>query len=324
MTNISVDAVVIGAGIIGLTTALGLARDGLQVRVIARDLPPDTNSCAAGAMWGPFGVSRDENGWRWAIRTFEEFRRLATGAPCGVAMADGLEASRRDIAVPSWLRRIGARPCGPDELPAGYRTGWQYATAVVDMPVYLSFLVGELEREDVKIEQGDVADLREVVELAPVTVNCTGEGARALTGDESVQPVGGRVVVVENPGVDRFFADFDDGPEMTYFIPHGPRLVLGSTFEEPPAATAEASLVDGIVQRCATVEPAIARAQVLESRQGVRPVRHRIRLDATTVAGRPVIHNYGHGGGGVSVSWGCAYEVVSLVQRLGHAPRTLA
>jgi D-amino-acid oxidase len=325
VTYISVDAVVIGAGIMGLTTALGLAQAGLEVRVVARDLPPDTSSCAAGAMWGPFGVSRHERAWRWAHVTLKELRRLATGPSCGVAMVDGLEASRRDTEVPPWLQRIGARPCPATELPVGYRSGWRYTTAVLDMPVYLGHLSDELERKEVKIEQAHVADLREIAGMAPVTVNCTGNGARDLAGDESLRPVEGRVVVVENPGVDRFFADFDEGPEMTYFIPHATHLVLGSTFEEQPGPGADGvSAEEGIVRRCAAVEPAIAGAPVLESRRGVRPMRHRIRLEATTVEGRPVIHNYGHGGGGVSVSWGCAYEVVSLVRRLGHAPRTLS
>jgi len=310
---------------VGLTTAVSVARAGFAVRVVARDLPPDTNSCAAGAMWGPFGVTRHEKAWHWAFATLDEFRRLAAGPPCGVAMVEGLEASRREVAVPAWLHRIGARPCPPEELPSGYRSGWRYATPVVDMPVYLSFLAAELERADVKIEHGYVSDLGEVAGLAEVVVNCTGDGARALARDTSVRRVEGRVVVVENPGLQRFFADFDEGPEMTYYIPHGPRLVLGSTYDRRPrSGLAVARAEEAIRRRCAAIEPAIAHAPVLESRRGFRPIRPRIRLEATTVGGHPVIHNYGHGGGGVSVSWGCAAEVVSLLGHLGHAPRTLS
>jgi D-amino-acid oxidase len=51
-------------------------------------------------------------------------------------------------------------------------------------------------------------------------------------------------------------------------------------------------------------------------RQGYRPVRDLIRVEATVLGGRPVIHNYGHGGGGVTVSWGCAREVATMVERL--------
>jgi D-amino-acid oxidase len=324
VTNISVDVLVIGAGIMGLTTALSLVRDGMSVRVLARDLPHATTSCAAGAIWGPFGTGRHEDARGWAFETLKEFRRLADDPKSGIAMVEGLEVSRVDRPVPGWLLDVGAEPCDTRELPSGYRSGWRYETAVIDMPPFLTFLTDELARHGVRIEQSTVTDLAAVVDQAAVTVNCSGAGARDLASDRSVRPVGGRVVIVENPGVHRFFAEFEEGPEMTYLIPHRTCLVLGSTREEPDQPTSEiADVTRGILRRCAAVEPAVARARVIGSRRGLRPVRPRIRLEQATVGSRPVVHNYGHGGGGVSVSWGCAEEVRSIVQRLLHAPRTL-
>jgi D-amino-acid oxidase len=52
---------------------------------------------------------------------------------------------------------------------------------------------------------------------------------------------------------------------------------------------------------------------VVAHRVGLRPVRPEVRLEAV---GR-VIHCYGHGGAGVTVSWGCAEEVLGLVEQLG-------
>jgi D-amino-acid oxidase len=52
---------------------------------------------------------------------------------------------------------------------------------------------------------------------------------------------------------------------------------------------------------------------------GLRPARSEVRLEATTLAdGRPLVHNYGHGGSGFTLSWGCADEVARLV--LARAP----
>ncbi|MDX6421029.1 MAG: hypothetical protein QOG28_5649, partial [Trebonia sp.] len=51
MTN--VDAVVVGAGVVGLTTAISLAEAGLATRIVTAAAPAATTSAAAGAIWGP-------------------------------------------------------------------------------------------------------------------------------------------------------------------------------------------------------------------------------------------------------------------------------
>ncbi|HEY2792992.1 MAG TPA: FAD-dependent oxidoreductase, partial [Micromonosporaceae bacterium] len=67
----------------------------------------------------------------------------------------------------------------------------------------------------------------------------------------------------------------------------------------------------GIVARCAAIDPRLASARVLEHRVGLRPSRPSVRLEAVAQNGRTVIHNYGHGGSGVTLSWGCADDVVA-------------
>jgi D-amino-acid oxidase len=150
-----------------------------------------------------------------------------------------------------------------------------------------------------------------------VAVNCTGFGARELVPDRQLQPVRGQLVVAENPGVKEFFAEHTDDPAPTWFLPHGDHIVLGSSTEpgrvdlRPDLATSAA-----IVARCAEIEPRLRDARVTGHRVGIRPTRPTVRVEHVRWRGRHVIHNYGHGGAGVSLSWGCAREVTGIVAEL--------
>ena len=62
--------------------------------------------------------------------------------------------------------------------------------------------------------------------------------------------------------------------------------------------------------------PELDRSKIVGKAVGLRPSRNEVRLEADTSGDRMVIHNYGHGGAGVTLSWGCADEVVALVSRL--------
>jgi D-amino-acid oxidase len=117
--------------------------------------------------------------------------------------------------------------------------------------------------------------------------------------------------VVENPGLDEFFMTEPLGPAWTSLFPHGERLILGSVSQpddwdtEPRPEDAEA-----ILERAAAVEPRVREAAIIEHQVGLRPVRDVVRVEAQTPR---LVHNYGHGGTGVGLSWGCAREVVALV-----------
>ncbi|MBG0559952.1 NAD(P)/FAD-dependent oxidoreductase [Actinoplanes aureus] len=314
MTVTNVDAIVVGAGVCGLTSALCLARRGLSVRIVARRLPPDTSSCAAGAMWGPFLVGHPDAG-RWARESLEVFRELAGRRAAGVRMVRGVEAAR-EVAVPHpWLFYTRDLEVCDESAWPGYRSAWRYTTAVVDMLAYSDHLMAELRAAGVAVEQREIASLRALVGSAPVVVNCSGSGARRLAADPALIPVRGVVVVVGNPGIDTFFAEEGAGPELTYFIPHGDTVVLGSTLETPGGAPVpETVAVERIRERCAEIEPLLRDAPVIGVRAGYRPVRDEIRLEVTSLDGQLIVHNYGHGGGGVSVSWGCAHDVASMVE----------
>jgi D-amino-acid oxidase len=131
-----------------------------------------------------------------------------------------------------------------------------------------------------------------------------------------LSPIRGYHVVVTNPGLTEFVeADTDDPVYLLAIYPHRDHVVLGGTAEpdvwsrEPDDAIAAA-----IVGRCANLEPRLAEVEIIEHRIGLRPTRSAIRVETErSESGRPIIHNYGHGGAGVTLSWACAHEVVSLV-----------
>jgi D-amino-acid oxidase len=134
--------------------------------------------------------------------------------------------------------------------------------------------------------------------------------------DPQVTPVRGQAVVVANPGISRFFVGFGPGGDLTYCFPHGDRVVLGGT-EQPGDWSREPDLrlARQIIAACSAIEPALHGSAVLEHRVGLRPARPQVRLEAVqSPDGVTVVHNYGHGGAGVTLSWGCAREAAELVQ----------
>lgn len=316
-------AIVVGAGVSGLTTALCLADSGVEVKVVTADEPRATTSAAAGAMWGPYLVEPRDRVREWSIRTLAELRVLAGQPDSGVRVRSGTEASRTSIEAPEWTDMLDDfRPCEPWELPIGFTAGWHYSAPLVDMPTYLQYLAGRLAAAGVRVEIDRVASLRALAEDWPVVVNCTGVAAHDLVPDDTMQPIRGQLVVTDNPGIEGFFTEATGlSPDLCHIYPHGETLVLGGTAEpgrwdrEPDLDTARR-----ILDRCRQIDSRVADANVIEHRVGLRPTTPAIQLHAERLEnGALLIHNYGHGGAGVSLSWGCAHDVAEQVVQLSRS-----
>ncbi|MFB6556399.1 FAD-dependent oxidoreductase, partial [Streptomyces sp. NPDC056405] len=196
-----------------------------------------------------------------------------------------------------------------------FSAGYRFTVPLVDMPTYLDYLLRRLDAAGGTVERRRLASLADAGP-ATVIVNCTGLGAKDLLPDPDLRPIRGQHVVVTNPGLTEFFSE-DTGlsPDLLCLYPHGDTVVLGGTAIDgdgglAPDDTAAAS----ILARCAEVEPRLAAARVLEHRIGARPTRATVRVEADRRDDHAlVVHNYGHGGAGVTLSWGCAEEAHKLL-----------
>ncbi|ABK64600.1 MULTISPECIES: FAD-dependent oxidoreductase [Mycobacterium avium complex (MAC)] len=310
--------VVIGAGVSGLTSAICLAEAGWPVRVWADTMPADTTSAVAGAVWAPpRPAERAAETLRWTEHSLRVFTELARDPDSGVQLAPALAvgeltASEAMSTAASLIPEL--RPADPADLPPGYRTGFHATVPMIDMPHYLGYLTRRLTAAGGEIEEHRVGSLDEVADHADIVVNCAGLRAGALTGDDTVRPLFGQHVVLTNPGVRQLFMELNDGPEWTCYFPHPQRVVCGGiSIAGRWDTTADPAVTERILQRCRRIEPRLGEAEVIEVITGLRPDRPSVRLQAEPLRRARCIHNYGHSSNGVTLSWGCARDVLALV-----------
>ncbi|HYP38843.1 MAG TPA: FAD-dependent oxidoreductase [Chloroflexia bacterium] len=308
--------IVIGCGVSGLSCGIRLLEEGHNVAIWARDLPPHTTSNVAAAVWYPYRAFPIEAVLNWGQSTFEVFRELAGVPETGVTMAEGLEFFREPAPDPWWRECVGHfRRAAGNELPPGYSDGYVFETSVIEMSIYLGYLMRRFQGLGGVIEQHDVLSIDEPLAESRVVVNCAGLGARTLVGDESLFPIRGQIVLVDPLPMRRFILDEGDDNGSAYIVPRSSDCVLGGIADVGDwSLEADGPTASAIIERCARLLPEAREAKVLGHMVGLRPGRPTVRLEVEPQrGGGVVIHNYGHGGAGVTLSWGCAEEVVSLV-----------
>jgi D-amino-acid oxidase len=315
MSPAGTDTVVIGAGVIGLTTGVCLAEAGMRTRVVAAEQRKRTTSYAAGAICGPVLFSPDDAVGAWERAGYDEFTALAADSRTGVRLSDGVFVAPEVMTdVPLIVRPAEVRMLGPNEIPAGYASAFVARIPCVDMPRYLTYLHERFEAAGGVVESRRLASFAEAAEIAPLIANCSGVGARDLVPDQSVRPVRGQHVVVENPGIDTVFMEPPLGPAWAGIVPHGDVVVLGGiAVEDDWNLEPDPAVADEILRRCSAIEPRLRDARIVEHRVGLRPGRPTIRLEREGLDGSVVVHDYGHGGTGVLLSWGCARAAVTLL-----------
>ena len=323
------DVIVVGCGVIGLSCGIRLLEKQFDVTIVTRDLPPNTTSDVAAAVWYPYKAEPRDKVLEWGRVTYEELTHLSQDTGYGVSSVEFVELFVREVENPWWEGVVrNFRHTARDELPPGYVDGYTFEVPLIESSTYLRRLMRRFQEGGGTIEEREIGSLDELYRDNRLVVNCSGVWARKLAKDKEVYPIRGQVVIVKRPpGIKRCLVD-EQGPlSLTYIVPRSKDCVLGGTAEESEGAwesqlQVNPDTAEEILRKCKQLEPLLDGAEVLASKVGLRPGRKEVRLELEPVHGLTrcgVIHNYGHGGSGFTLSWGCAAEVAELADTFSQS-----
>jgi D-amino-acid oxidase len=311
---------IIGAGVMGLSCGVLLRQAGYPVTIFSKDQPDQQASSKGGALWYPFHASPAELVGPLAAASYRTFARLAQEHPeSGVSLVNLTKLGKRPVPSAYGLTSDHEfQPCTSQELPAGFPEGYTARLPFIDPNCYLPYLRRTFADRGGATFSREIPNLSALQACGSIVINCAGLGARRTADDAAVYPVRGQTVRTEKLPEPVFLLDDTDDHLPTYVFTRGDECLLGGTAEsqdwdETPSDATQLS----ILQRCQVMEPRLKKVAILGSSVGLRPARHRLRLELCIEAGTGnlVIHNYGHGGFGFTVSWGCAEQVLFLLQR---------
>jgi D-amino-acid oxidase len=319
---------VLGGGVVGLTTAITLAERGVRVRVVFDPDRTGQASWVAPALFTPYAGPDPGRFQRWTGASLVKLRAIAGASPeSGVRVGELREYCYEPARYEGWMRDALAMRELP--APAPCASANTSTRPHIDMLAYMPWLQSRALGLGVVFEPRVVGGLADACGPGDdALINCSGVGARTLVPDPLVRPMHGQLVHCPND-IGLGHSVHDDAPRgmVSYVFAFGDRLVLGGTFDagREDAGTDESAL-GAIVDRCRNLlrldgfprwaDLARTRSRVIA---GVRPTRGpgaeyehtRVERDALP-DGRPLIHNYGHGRAGVTLSWATAADAADL------------
>jgi D-amino-acid oxidase len=315
---------IVGAGVSGLTCGLVFVERGYQTAIFAKEIGQQTTSGAAAALWFPYDAEPTDKVIPWALGTYRTLIDLARNPDSGVSMIELLQFSRTEkIHIPEWAIPLGAPAVVPSFPPTMssevekslkiFKSGFSLRVPLMDTTIYLDYLVTCFVGAGGSIvEHTHFAKLEEVDQQFGLVVNCAGIGARELIRDTDLEPHRGQVAIVPRIKDLPYAVVCDDAPLM-YAIPRRNDCVFGGTNDLSDDLVVDSATTARIVAECSSALK-IEKPNVLAERVGLRPFRKSgVRVERDRLRdGRTVVHNYGHGGSGFTLSWGCAEEAFEL------------
>jgi D-amino-acid oxidase len=308
---------IVGAGVSGLTCAVIFAERGYRTAIFAEEIGQRTTSGAAAALWFPYDAEPTDKVTAWALETYNVLVDLSRDSQTGVSMIELRQFSRtNEIPIPDWAHSLGARRSvisSEVEESRIFTSGFAISVPLMDTTIYLDYLANRFLAAGGEINPNVRFDrLRDVDRAFELVINCAGIGARELVDDADLESHRGQVAIV--PKIDNLNCAIvcDDEPLM-YAIPRRNDCVFGGTNEISDSPTADPVATSTIIAECSR-SLKIDNPRVLTERVGLRPFRKSgVRLERGRLRdGRIIIHNYGHGGSGFTLSWGCAEKVFAL------------
>jgi D-amino-acid oxidase len=328
--------VVVGAGVVGLSTAIRLRVSGADVELLTSPKHPMVSPMAC-ALFLPTWIGTDNpfiwSGWLEpaVVKSWHRYQSLLDefGADAGIRSVTNHEyLPIGDPDPPGWVRSLLA----PSELAAcnlnfasrQYDRVWKFRTLVIDMSRYMPWLELRALSLGISIRKHQLESLDEALDSQmPVLVNCSGLGARKLVPDEAVRPVRGQVLFLQPADTDILKNFVAIGIGEYCLVPRITDVGLGSLFEEadcneslpipPPSGEEKLWAALGTLLRLSGIDSSELEFSGRTS-VGLRPIREGgCRVEALWNGDRLIVHNYGHGGAGVTLAWGCADRVVELI-----------
>src|SRR6266542_255559 len=311
---------IIGAGVSGLTCGAVFAERGYRTAIFAKETGQQTTSGAAAAVWFPYDAAPPEKVIPWALETFHVLVDLAPVPGTGVSMIELRQFSRTgEIQIPDWAIPLGAQAVIPSEVEGSlesFSSGFSLRVPLMDTTIYLDYLANRFVSAGGSISaKVQFEKLEDVDRKFDLVINCAGIGARELVHDADLEPHRGQVAII--PRMNKLScAIVCDDPPLMYAIPRANDCVFGGTNEISDDLSVDPKSTTRILDECSRVLN-IDKPNVLAERVGLRPFRKSgVRLERDRLRdGRTVIHNYGHGGAGFTLSWGCTESVVRLVRQ---------
>lgn len=324
---VSPQVAIVGAGVSGLTCGVLLAERGFRAAIFAEQIGQQTTSGAAAALWFPYDAEPADKVIPWALATYKVLVDLTKDARSGVSMIELRQYCRTgEIQIPDWANSLGSSVISNASIVmssefetslnisgSAFKSGFSLTVPLMDTTIYLAYLVNRFQKAGGAInERVRFERLEDVDSKFDLVINCAGIGARELAHDADLEPHRGQVAIL--PKIDNLNSAIvcDDAPLM-YAIPRTNDCVFGGTNEVSNDLDTDTATTSTIVAECSRVLN-IEKPRVLTERVGLRPFRKSgVRLEREQLRdGRTVIHNYGHGGSGFTLSWGCAHEVLAF------------
>jgi D-amino-acid oxidase len=304
---------IVGAGVSGLTCAVLFAENGFESSILAEEIGDQTNSAAAAAIWYPYDVGSGAEIIPWALASYHRFLELARQNETGVSLTELRVFSRLGpISPPDWAQSFAIRSLAKSEIPPVFVSGFSIDVPLIETGNYLQYLAARLTSAGGFVGGGMHFDELEEVDAAfDLIINCAGIGARELVPDPEMEPHRGQVAIVQK--FDLPYAVVCDDPPLMYAIPRSNDCVLGGTNDLSSQRAVDRRTTARIIRECERVLGRTAPPLIRE-RVGLRPGRSSgVRVAPEKLRdGRTVIHNYGHGGSGFTLSWGCAQAVLEF------------
>ncbi|KAK3758006.1 hypothetical protein RRG08_058313 [Elysia crispata] len=314
---------VIGAGAVGLSAAVNVlqALRDVKVTIIADKFDENTTS------WGAGGIFRLDLDYH----PKKDHERISTLAHSDQAEESGMSfvagtllynvPKEEAYSVMSELtfdfQKLSQTQLKQLNPRVSYKYGYSFTTLLTHTGTYLKWLMKQFLYCGGSVQCRTLSSITELQDDFDIVINCCGLNAAQLCQDKHMYPIMGHLIKVKAPWIKKFFWS-----EEFYMFPHNNYILLGGIREKGNWSTVpDMAVRETILSRGKNLFPHLKHAPIIDEWVGLRPGRPSIRLELEEVKCKnkkslPVVHNYGHAGDGITLSWDCGVEAARLVKEV--------